>query len=175
MAIKSKNTSCLPWGFRRIIVDANESVGVALHEARVMKKKSLADYASTLRIPERYLRALEEEDLSGLPGIVYEKNFIHRYALALGLSPTPLITGWSALRHNSIAPATARFMGEPIFLAKIFCRFNRDFGGRLSWRSVVSNGSPPGTDHNFTAGLASYRGAYHCCERRHRAGSGSNH
>ena len=96
-----------------------------MHEARVMKKKSLADYASTLRIPERYLRALEEEDLSGFPGIVYEKNFIHRYALALGLSPTPLITGWSALRHNSIAPATqfvARVRWRDLWVSPFFWR-----------------------------------------------------
>lgn len=99
-----KNGPCAPWGFRRTIIDTNESVGAALNEARLAKNRALSDYAAILHIPERYLKAMEEENLANLPGLVYEKNFIYSYAKALGLSPAPLIESWVATRRDSIVP-----------------------------------------------------------------------
>lgn len=88
------------------MIDTNESVGAALHEARLARNRTIVDYAAILHIPERYLKAIEEENLALLPGLVYEKNFIYRYAKALGLSPSPLIESWTVLRSGSIAPTT---------------------------------------------------------------------
>src|SRR3989338_5345992 len=99
-----KSGPCAPWGFRRTMLDTNESVGAALHEARLAKNSALAYYAARLHIPERYLRAIEEENLANLPGLVYEKNFIYHYAKALGLPPSPLIESWINMRRDSIVP-----------------------------------------------------------------------
>jgi hypothetical protein len=102
--------ACAPWGFKRTVINAAESVGAVLHEARLSKGHSLSDFSAALRIPERYLRALEEEDFSGLPGIVYEKHFVYRYAAALDLAPAPLIKKWLALRQN--IPSATRFVAR---------------------------------------------------------------
>lgn len=126
MASNIKTTSLrAPWGFKRVVIDTNESVGMSLHEARISKKCSLVDCAASLRIPERYLRAIEEENLGELPGLVYEKHFIYRYAVALGLSPTPLVYNWCALRKDSVAPTSqfvARVHWRDLWVSPFFWR-----------------------------------------------------
>lgn len=66
----------------------------------LLKKKredlglDLKDVSHTLRISSRYLRAIEEDDLSKLPGDVYLKGYVREYARLLGLDP-----GLSANRY----------------------------------------------------------------------------
>lgn len=125
LTAKKKTSSRPAWGFRRIIIDTTESAGAALHEARLAKKWLLADCAASLKIPEKYLRAIEEENLTQLPGLVYEKHFIYRYALALGISPAPLVSGWITLRQDSIAPSTqfvARVHWRDLWVSPFFWR-----------------------------------------------------
>jgi len=125
LTAKKKTSSRPAWGFRRIIIDTTESVGAALHEARLAKKRSVTDCAAILKIPERYLRAIEEENLAQLPGLVYEKHFIYRYAFALGLPPAPLVSGWINLRQDSIAPSTqfvARVHWRDLWVSPFFWR-----------------------------------------------------
>lgn len=49
----------------------------------------LKDVSQTLRINSRYLRAIEEDDQSKLPGDVYLKGYVREYAKLLGLDPGP--------------------------------------------------------------------------------------
>ncbi len=92
--------------FHRTIIDRDISVGALLKEARETHARTLAYYARKLAMPERYLRALEEEDFPSLPGLVYEKHFVHRYAEALRLESEPLVARWVALREGEAKPIT---------------------------------------------------------------------
>ena len=120
------------WGFTRRSIDADLSVGVTLSSARVRSGRSLAALAVLIGIPERYLRALEGEDLAVLPGLVYEKHFIARYAKVLNLEPEPLIQGWVELRHEGPLPVTQ-------FVARVHWR---DLWiGPFVWRRVLALGA----------------------------------
>ncbi|RMH03605.1 MAG: helix-turn-helix domain-containing protein, partial [Nitrospirae bacterium] len=61
------------------------SLGEYLKEAREAQQLSLTHMASTTRIQETYLKALEEERFDQLPEQVFAKGFVRTYAQALGL------------------------------------------------------------------------------------------
>lgn len=92
--------------FRRTVIDRDLSVGETLKAAREGQARALTYYARKLSMPERYLRALEAEDFPNLPGLVYEKHFVHRYAEVLRLDPEPLVARWVALREGEAKPVT---------------------------------------------------------------------
>ena len=104
--------------FRRVPVDDTLSVGSTLQRARAAAGQTVTDCARQIGVPERYLRALEGEDVGALPGLIYEKHFIVRYARLLGLSPTPLVLSWAELRSD--LSATDQFVR------------------RVSWRDLKS-------------------------------------
>ena len=60
-------------------------IGASLREARLRRGLSAGDVERELRIRERYLRALEEEQWELLPGEAYAKGFLRTYAEFLGL------------------------------------------------------------------------------------------
>jgi len=62
-----------------------ESVGRTLREARAQRGVTLAEVEARIRIRARFLRAIEEEDWSVLPGEAYTRGFIRTYAGYLGL------------------------------------------------------------------------------------------
>ncbi|GMA69347.1 XRE family transcriptional regulator [Leuconostoc litchii] len=55
------------------------------------KKLSLDDIQGITKIQRRYLAAIEENNLSVLPGDFYVRAFIRQYALAVGLHPDELL------------------------------------------------------------------------------------
>jgi helix-turn-helix protein len=63
----------------------DSGVGTILREARNRRKVDLSEVEATTRIRLRYLRAIESEDWSVLPGGVYTRGFIRTYASFLGL------------------------------------------------------------------------------------------
>src|SRR5215216_102837 len=65
------------------------SAGKLLRKAREEQNRSLAEIAEELCITQRYLRAVENDDLDNLPGIFFYKSFAKQYAKLLGL---PLAT-----------------------------------------------------------------------------------
>lgn len=66
-------------------------VGATLREARLKKQLSIEDVARQTRISHRFLSAIEADDLSALPGLVFARNFVRQYAALLGLDPIPLL------------------------------------------------------------------------------------
>lgn len=60
-------------------------IGRTLREARQAKGISLAQAEELTKIRLRYLMALEEGDLSGLPGRVYAIGYLRSYARCLGI------------------------------------------------------------------------------------------
>jgi cytoskeleton protein RodZ len=84
------------------------SVGQFLRSAREEQKRSLAEIADELCITQRYLRALEEDDLESLPGVFFYKSFIKQYASVLGVDARRIESGIDALTP---APASIRKYG----------------------------------------------------------------
>ncbi len=66
------------------IADA-ATLGEGLRKARELSGKSLAALAADTRVHERYLRALEENNISALPSRVFAIGYVRAYASALGL------------------------------------------------------------------------------------------
>lgn len=93
--------------FVRRPLEAMASVGATLAAARSATGRSLADLAETLGVPVRLLSALENDDFQQLPGLVYEKRLIRRYAITLGLAPDALVKAWSDVRSEAIDPAAS--------------------------------------------------------------------
>ncbi len=66
-------------------------LGNALIQARVARGLSLQDAERDTRISRRYLEALEAEDFSVFPAIVYSRAFFRTYAQYLGLDAQELL------------------------------------------------------------------------------------
>jgi cytoskeletal protein RodZ len=62
-------------------------LGELLKETRQNKGVSLEEVEEELKIRNKYLQALEEEDFSIMPPEVYVKGFLRNYAIYLGLDP----------------------------------------------------------------------------------------
>jgi transcriptional regulator with XRE-family HTH domain len=63
-------------------------IGASLREARTRRGLSLDDVTTGLRIRERYVTALEEEQWELMPAEAYTKGFLRMYAEFLGLDGT---------------------------------------------------------------------------------------
>jgi cytoskeleton protein RodZ len=61
------------------------SVGVVLRSAREKQGREMAEIAEGLCITQRYLRAIEQDDLKSLPGVFFYKSFVRQYAATLGV------------------------------------------------------------------------------------------
>ncbi len=61
------------------------SIGEMLRATREIQGRSVADLATELCITDRYLRALEEDDIKTLPGLFFYQSFVRQYAALLGM------------------------------------------------------------------------------------------
>ena len=77
-------------------VCAAPKAGADLRAARERLGWPLPDAAATLRIRAAYLTALEDGDLSQLPGNAYALGFLRSYARALGLDPEEMLRRFKA-------------------------------------------------------------------------------
>lgn len=66
-------------------------IGEQLKVARLKKNLSLDDVQASTKIQERYLEAIENNNLGILPGDFYVRAFIRQYALAVDLNPEDLL------------------------------------------------------------------------------------
>ena len=57
----------------------------------------MAEIAEELCITQRYLRAIEQDDLKSLPGSFFYKSFVKQYAALLGVDEKLLRAGIEAL------------------------------------------------------------------------------
>ncbi len=65
----------------------------------------MVEIAEELCLTQRYLRALEQNDLNGLPGIFFYKSFVRQYAALLGVPEGLIQPGLDAL--TPIEPAAS--------------------------------------------------------------------
>ncbi len=71
---------------------ASVGIGAKLRNERVGKGLAIDDISRDTRIASRFLEAIETDDYSSLPGLVFTRNFIRQYALTLQLDPDPLLS-----------------------------------------------------------------------------------
>src|SRR5712692_3358920 len=73
------------------------SVGDILRRERESQGRQMAEIAEELCITQRYLKALEQDDLQSLPGSFFYKSFVKQYAAILGIDEKKLQPGVDAL------------------------------------------------------------------------------
>jgi transcriptional regulator with XRE-family HTH domain len=73
------------------------SVGSILREQREHQGRTIADIAEQLCITQQYLRSIEENDLTGVPGLFFYKSFARQYAAILGVDPARIRPALDAL------------------------------------------------------------------------------
>jgi cytoskeletal protein RodZ len=73
------------------------SVGAILRTERERQGREVAEIAEELCITQRYLRAIEQDDLKSLPGAFFYKSFVRQYAAILRLDEAALHPGIEAL------------------------------------------------------------------------------
>src|SRR3954466_13128500 len=75
--------------------------GDALRHARGNKGVTLTEAERAIRIPRKYLRALEDEDFPLLPEGVYSRGIVRNYAQYLHLDPDDAIAYFDELRGQA--------------------------------------------------------------------------
>lgn len=74
-------------------------IGVTLREARMRAGIDIAEVEARTKIRAKYLRALENEEWSLLPGTTFVKSFLRTYAETLGLDAKLLVEEYK-FRHE---------------------------------------------------------------------------
>jgi transcriptional regulator with XRE-family HTH domain len=82
------------------------TLGTYLRAAREARGLDLRDAAQQTRISIGYLKAIENEDFSKLPGAVFVRGFLKNYARFLGLPDDEVMKRYSALSKPQPAPAS---------------------------------------------------------------------
>jgi cytoskeleton protein RodZ len=81
------------------------SVGVVLRSAREKQGRDMAEIAEGLCITQRYLRAIEQDDLKSLPGVFFYKSFVRQYAATLGVPDGEIQPALDSLVRSHPDPA----------------------------------------------------------------------
>src|SRR4029078_4889735 len=71
-------------------------IGSTLRETRIRKKIDITTVEDATKIRAKYLRAIEKEEWSMLPGPTYVKTFLRTYAQYLGLDAHMLVDEYAA-------------------------------------------------------------------------------
>lgn len=72
------------------------NIGSTLRDTRIRNKIDIGSVEQATKIRAKYLRALENEEWSVLPGPTYVKSFLRTYAEFLGIDPYVLIEEYNA-------------------------------------------------------------------------------
>jgi cytoskeleton protein RodZ len=70
---------------------ASFDIGAKLRQERIGQGLAISDIARDTRIAPRFLEAIEADDFTHLPGLIFTRNFVRQYAVSLKLDPDPLL------------------------------------------------------------------------------------
>jgi len=87
-------------------------IGDTLREARMRQGLDIADLESRTKIRAKYLRALENEEFSMLPGSTFVRTFLRTYSEMLGLDPHRLVDEYRT-RHEPKDEVEQAPLGPP--------------------------------------------------------------
>src|SRR5205823_4772031 len=78
-----------------------------LRSERESQHREVAEIADAMCITQRYLRAIEADDVKSLPGVFFYKSFVRQYAALLRMDEAKLQSGIEALTSEYAEPAVA--------------------------------------------------------------------
>jgi cytoskeleton protein RodZ len=81
------------------------SIGEMLRKAREAQGRSVEDLAAELCITQRYLRAIEGNDIKALPGTFFFLSFARQYAAIVGLDRDQAATMLKGIAELADKPA----------------------------------------------------------------------
>src|SRR3989442_4619225 len=111
-----------------------QPIGERLREARMRQGRDITEVEAATKIRAKYLRALENDEFSMLPGTTYVKSFLRTYAEYLGLDAHLLVEEFRA-QHEP------RGEGEmPSFVPPSRARPTRDRRGGGGGPTALSPG-----------------------------------
>jgi len=88
------------------------SVGTVLRNEREHQGRAIDEIAQELCLMPSYVRAIESDDLSNLPGAFFYKSFVRQYATLLGLNPSQFQAEIQAL--TAVAEPEPQVAPKPI-------------------------------------------------------------
>ena len=122
------------------------TLGEELRRRREERGTTLAEISEATRIGTRFLKAIEADNFSVLPGGIYTRNFIRSYAGSVGMSEAEAI----ALYHQQMSgqtpdtPATAPVEPQPLPAPETKARVHRletvavrQSAPRTNWSTIV--------------------------------------
>ncbi len=126
------------------------SVGATLRSARENQGRVLAEIAEELCVTQRYLRAINTDDLKVLPGIFFYKSFVKQYAAILKIDPKQFQAALLALdpepetQVEEVPRTTALPVSKPRAMAAAagFGRFTEQSSSDPSYRPPVRTLDP---------------------------------
>jgi transcriptional regulator with XRE-family HTH domain len=80
-------------------------LGTDLRNARELTGLSLSDLATRTRIPQRTLRAIEENDFSNIPQGIFARSFIRTYAREVGVDPDEAVAQYRSMTEPVVEPS----------------------------------------------------------------------
>lgn len=107
------------------------SVGATLRSARENQGRVLAEIAEELCVTQRYLRAIEADDLKVLPGVFFYKSFVKQYASVLSMDPKQFHAALAALdpepetSPTEVPRTTGAPVSKPLAIAAAAAAFGR--------------------------------------------------
>lgn len=104
--------------------------GATLRRAREAKGMSLAEVATSTRVAQRQLEAIEADDFAALPGIPYAIGFARAYARAVGADEVAIAAKVRQTVHASDMGASRYEMFEPADPARVPTRL-------LAWTAAI--------------------------------------
>ncbi len=76
----------------KLVIPDSESLGILLKRARELRGISLEEVSEATRIRPNYLRAIEQNQLDQLPGLVFLKGYVKSYVNYVGLNSDEVMT-----------------------------------------------------------------------------------
>jgi cytoskeleton protein RodZ len=106
-------------------------IGAPLRQARLAQGRALDAISAETRIATRFLEAIEADDFERLPGLIFTRNFVRQYALALKLDPDPLLAGLP--KHDE---STIQLPNPP---ARVRSSYGSSYHRDKRWQSLLSS------------------------------------
>ena len=116
-------------------------IGASLREARMRAKLDITEVEADTKIRGKYLRALENEEWSLLPGATFVRSFLRTYGDYLGIDGRMLVEEFK-LRHGGYDDRDLPPLGAPRHAARD--RSRRATGGPTRSGAAVRPRKPPG-------------------------------
>ncbi len=122
------------------------SFGEKLRRERELRGVSLREIADGTKISVRFLQALEEDKVEGLPGGLFPRAFARQYAMFLGLDPERTVADFVEA-HGQLAPerkpAPMPVRRAPVSLGHVFLALVAVAAVALTLRRSAPQAPPP--------------------------------